>query len=432
MADAQTGESTSAKQTAAEREKRKTLHGEWRTPMPIVFIDDEERSVEGKRCYRGAERDNIRMNVERVQKKVGDQVKIERHITLEWYGDKEDGSVDLENLKFTMTGRANVRYDKIKWDNGCAWTRFGASEREKDDLKHGRTDASGGKKFQAEAQHSAPPPDFCTQAFPQKSLRREAAHLAPRPDWETQVAEVRKVMVQQLQEVEAKLVPRVFAPEAIHLAPPPAQDGAEADCAPPPPPQQGGEDTEEAAPAKVLAPEGLHGMMCCCGSKPQVLEEEPEEQPQEPLPEARDMAEGFFAPDQVEDIVDRINDVVGLWGVSEATEREFLKPPVVAMNKLVKAAMETFMNNPLMDLLSYLMDEAMDFGVKCQAIGRYINEQFIQPLCSSLVEGLTEGFQAIEWIKDQVSKVIMMVASMVTDHVVTKTVETLNESDYVD
>jgi len=429
-ADANTGGATAAKKTAAEREQMKTLHGEWRTPIPIHFVDDEDRSIKGKRCYRGLERDNIRLSVERVQKKVGHQMKIERHITLHWYGDKEDGSVDLKNERFTMEGKANTMFNKIKWDNGCAWTRFGASEKEKDDIRHGKVDPTSGKKFQTEARHSASPPDACTQAGPQKSLRQEAAHAAPRPDWETQVAEVRKVMVQQLRDVEAKLAPRIFTSDAVHGALPPKQDSGAACRAPPP--RLDGDDTEAEMPqVKTLAPEGVHGMMCCsfCGSRPQVLEDEDEDAP---LPEARDMADGFFAPDQVEEIIDRINDVVGIWGVSEESEREFIKPPVEAMNRLIKAAMESFMHNPLMDLLSYLMDETMDFRVKCQAIGRYIEEQFIKPLSNKLVDGLAETFQAIDWIKNQVTKVIMMMASMVTDEIVTKSVETLNESDYVD
>jgi len=180
----------------------------------------------------------------------------------------------------------------------------------------------------------------------------------------------------------------------------------------------------------LIASSGEHGMFCC-GSKPQT-QEDGIEAPEEPLPEARDMSEGFFSGDQVEDIVDRINDVVGIWGISEAKEREMIKPPVVAMNKLIKAAMEIFMNNPLMDLLNYLMDEAMDFPVKVRKLGEYINDQFVTPLAAALVDALSESFSAIEWIKDKVTQVVKMMSQMVTDEVVSESVKTIGDSDLVD
>merc|ERR1712032_784528 len=126
------------------------------------------------------------------------------------------------------------------------------------------------------------------------------------------------------------------------------------------------------------------------------------------------------------------NDVIGIWGVSESAEREFIKPPVVAMNKLIKGAMDTFLDNPIMDLLAYLMDEACEFAVKVKAIAMYLKERFVDPLCTALVERLSESFGAISWIKDQVHKVIAMMSQLVTDEVVSKSVETLGDSDLVD
>lgn len=271
------------------------------------------------------------------------------------------------------------------------------------------------------------------------------------PDWETQVAEVQKVMLQQLQEIEKEVeknrrekeerdgmaevepleepfgpdrqvraspYPRMMVPEATHTAFPPPEEG---------------QDTEAGARGgKVMNADAQHAMWncCACGNKPKVLEDADEVE--QPLPEARDMSEGFFDKDQVDDIIDRINDVVGIWGISEATEREIIAVPVQAMNKLIKGAMNTFLNNPLMDLLAYLMDDSLDFSVKCQAIGSYINEHFVKPLCGALVEALGSTFEAISWIKDQVTKVIMMMSQMVTNQVVSKSVEQMNDSDLVD
>jgi hypothetical protein len=418
--------------TQAERQKNKTLHGEWRTPMPIIFIDDDERSVEGRRCFRGEERDNVRVSVERVEKKVGKDIKVQRFVTLRRFADAEDGSVDLDNEVFMITGRANTKYDRIKWENGCVWIRtdVGAT------LQAGRS-----KLVTDEAEHGAAPPtdlvDSTPVAGPKKILRTEAAHRAPAPDWDTKLAEVRKVMMEQLKEVEANILQQKAGGavvEATHGAMPPC-DATQPDQPLPPFPESEQNtslpehDAEaEGPPQKILAPHGgsgEHGMWCC-SSKQKTDDYE------EPMPEARDMSEGFFNDNQVEDIIDRINDVVGIWGMSEATEREIIKPPVVAMNKLVKAAMELFMNNPLMDLLSYLMDEAMEFGVKIRKCAMYIHDHFVKPLTDALVDALTGEFECIEWIKDKVKRVIEMMSTMVSDEVVSKSVETIGDSDIVD
>jgi len=391
----------------------KTLHGEWRTPMPINFIDDDERSVEGRRCYRGEERDHVRLSVERVEKKIGHEVKVQRLITLRRFAQLEDGTgIDLDNEEFMMTGRANTRYDRIKWDNGCAWVRAGTG----DNLQRARAQ----NMASAEGEHSAAPPADSDMFVARKAvLQPEAMHRGAPPDWQTTVAMVTKAMQKEMEEAEARVANRktMEAEAAAALATPA--------------PQQVGEDVEVEGPPRILiASSGEHGMFCC-GSKPQT-QEDGIEAPEEPLPEARDMSEGFFSGDQVEDIVDRINDVVGIWGISEAKEREMIKPPVVAMNKLIKAAMEIFMNNPLMDLLNYLMDEAMDFPVKVRKLGEYINDQFVTPLAAALVDALSESFSAIEWIKDKVTQVVKMMSQMVTDEVVSESVKTIGDSDLVD
>lgn len=457
--------------TAADREARKTLHGEWRTPIPINFVDDNDRTdrMPDTRYFKGQKRDNVRLAVDKRKKQISeDQFKIERHITLTYYHRGSDGEVCLDQPLYSIEGRANPKYDRIRWTNGCQWVRAGACQRDREEIKKGRNTL-----IREETQMSAPP-DFDEldgirklddMHIPNLSKRFQSAarHSAAAPDWESTVAEVGRVMIAQLEEVERKFAlkeaelaaaldsqqqdtdlpaaspPRRFGPEALHSAPPPSS--LEVD-----------EDTEALLPpGKVLLPNGEHAMMSCmascgamCGSKPKTNDDDEEgdapliqQQTIEDLPEARDIKhEGFFGTDELDDIIDRINEVVGIWGVSEAKEREYIKPPVEAMNKLVGKAMSSFMNNPLMNLITFLIDDKMDFSDKCLCIGRYINEHFIQPLCNALVDGLASVFEkggsVFAWIKDQVKKVVMMMTQMVTDTVVTKSVEALNESDVVD
>jgi len=331
---------------------------------------------------------------------------------------------------------------------------------EKDAIKHGKGQA---KVMMEEPTTRSAPPDWDAFDVPvqaKKVFLPAAEHAAAPPAWtrDEKLAEIHRVMMEQMKSVDESIEnarqakalreeqartdtgadcegelrssrPARLATEACHTAPPPSvplQDAEE-------------EDTEAvAAGAKVLVPNGEHQMFCCgglCGKNPAVMDEGESEALviTEPIPEARDMEkEGFFGPEELEDVIDRINDVIGVWGISEETEREYIKPPVVAMNKIVAAAMNTFMNNPLMDLISYLMDEAIDFGVKCMKIGTYVKENFVDPLCHALVEKLQDFFAGIVWIKNQVTKVILMMSQMVTDQVVGKCVEQIGDSDVVD
>jgi len=293
-----------------------------------------------------------------------------------------------------------------------------------------------------EGEHGAAPPsdlvadDSSLVEGSKTDFRTGAVHRAAAPDFDTRLAEVKRVMWEQLKDAEAKMLQHhaAAAVEATHGAMP-TSEHIPAVRPMSPVPERGQntsvpeQDAEaEGPPQRLVAPDGVsgeHGMWCCASGKQQ-------DETVDELPMARDMSDGFFNDDQVEDIIDRINDVVGIWGISEAAEREFIKPPVVAMNKLIKAAMALFMHNPLMDLLSYLMDEAMEFGVKVQKCAQYIKDNFVQPLTDHLVDLLTGDFAAISWIKDKIRRVIQMMSTMVTDEVVTKSVQTIGDSDLVD
>lgn len=396
--------------TAAERQKMKTLHGEWRTPVPIEFIDDDERSVAGRQCFRGKERHEIRMSVERKEIKVGDIVKVQRYLTLRYYGRTADGHTDLSDERFSMTGKANIRYDRIKWDNGACWVRASVERQ--------MTGGKLTKMKQDEASHSAPPPDFEAQPGSKKLMQKDASHAAPMTEWNEKVAEIGRVLVQQLQDVHHKQV--------MSEVPPPDHD-VEA------------RDIEAASRSeKVFASDASHAMFCNCFSKPQTLDEKEEkehlEEKAEPpvLPEPAPLEIGFFSAEQLDDIIDRINDVVGVWGISEEKEREYIKPPCMALNKMIKTAMDAFMDSPLVKLIQYMMDEALNVKEKAIAFGRYLHGHFIEPLTEALMKELAHSFETFAWIKNQVKKVMDMMSQMVTDEVMTRTVTTLNDSDLVD
>jgi len=192
------------------------------------------------------------------------------------------------------------------------------------------------------------------------------------------------------------------------------------------------DDALHGAPDDAVEPAPMCGFLC--GGSKKKSEEAQAAPPEEevPAPPPKDLSEGFFGEEEVESIIDRINDVVGVWGISEEKERTFIKPPVILMNKKIKVAMETFLNNPLIELFQYLCDQSLEVKHKAKMIGAYMHKNFIEPLQARLMEMLTEQFSAIEWMHDQVEKVVSMMSHMVADELMTKSIEQLNDAEVAD
>jgi len=192
-------------------------------------------------------------------------------------------------------------------------------------------------------------------------------------------------------------------------------------------------------PVPQIQEEAIHGAapFCgfMCGAKPMPAESaEGTEGAKDdaPIPPPKSLEEGFFPDSQIDDIVDRINDVIGIWGVSEETEAAVIKPQVVKMNKIMKVSMETFLDNPIIDLFQYLMDEGMSMMAKAKALGKYMHERFVIPLTEALMSRLVEEYKAVSWMKDKVTQVVQMMAQMVTDELMTRSVEQINDAEVAD
>jgi len=313
-----------------DNQAAKTLLGKWRTPLPIEFIDDPDTQVEGQRCF-VTKKGHIKISVEKKIIELNDSKKVQRFLTL-----TETSS------GFQMTGKSNIKYDRITWDNGATWARYGATKRDRDEID--------------------------------QDARAMSQHAGGEPPVEYQDA----------------VLPAGLC--SLFLC------GSQA----------------RACIGDIAMP--VYGRSATADAPP---------------PRPSDLSEGFFNNDDIEDIIDRINEVVGIWGVSEDTEREYIKPPVIALNKLIKSAMESFMDSPLVDLFQYIMDEAMDVMEKAKRIGQFLSEKIVQPLTAALMERLTDDFKALSYVRNQVDKMVRMMAHLVTDQLVTKTVEQLQDSDAV-
>lgn len=316
----------------------KHITGKWLTPTPITVIEHPEQEDDGddKQLYTTV-RGHFVITVTRKTVTIGGQDKIQRH--LELVEQLEDG-VSLE----TFTGKANIKCDRITWDNGACWTRPGATAKDKARMKAEEATAGETKIFEPVIDHGAPPdaagqPVCCGFLF-----GRGGGAIEDGP-----------------------------APEGAPAEAGPPDEAA--DDGPPPPPK------------------------------------------------------GFLSDDQIEDVIDRINEVVGIWGVSEATERAFIKPPVEMMNNAIAECLKLIMHNPLVDLMTLMMDEAVEMEKKSAEIVAYLNEHFITPLANALTDKLGESFAQFEWIKDKLAKMISMMTQMVTDEVMSKSVEQLQDSD---
>merc|ERR1719469_1860162 len=121
---------------------------------------------------------------------------MERHVTLGYFGREAEGKVDLGNLMYTLHGKANLKYDKIRWDGGCVWCRVGATQLDQEAI------ARGGHLGVVESMHGKAPPREYAPASPQKRFQPSPSHAAAKPEWDAKVAEIRRVMMEQLAEVE--------------------------------------------------------------------------------------------------------------------------------------------------------------------------------------------------------------------------------------
>jgi len=361
--------------------KFKTLEGTWLTPLPVSFSQKDAESEGGVHVWE-TNRGHLRIEVVKQTIDLGERdgvpnMKVQRYITLkELIRISEDGE-ETEESNVVMYGLANLNYDRIRWNNGATWARSGTTKKDRDELA-----------AQAKA--------------------REEAEKAARDA-----------------EEEARPEPEAIDVE-VHGAPDDAAmpgGGGLFGCLCGASAKSKGTDPPAAAP--VEHGEADPEVPAVTEAEGEAKEEEAKEEEKEP----EDLSKGFFNDEDVDDIVDRINEVVGVWGISEEMEAEYIKPPVVMINKLIKVCMEGFLDNPIIDLFQYLMDETLDVMEKAKQIGNFLYEKMVKPLTAALVEKLEESFQAIAWIESQVHKVVLMMAQMVTDELVTKTVEQLQEAD---
>merc|ERR1712039_1104690 len=100
------------------------------------------------------------------------------------------------------------------------------------------------------------------------------------------------------------------------------------------------------------------------------------------------------------------NEVVGIWGISEEKEAEFIKPPVVELNKKIRECLLSFMDEKLVDLLQGLMDDDVDLDVKSKMLSEYMQERFVDPLTEQLNKKAAERFGGFSWMKNQLTRII--------------------------
>jgi hypothetical protein len=172
---------------------------------------------------------------------------------------------------------------------------------------------------------------------------------------------------------------------------------------------------------------------CLCfrsGGAPEPAPDAPQPVPENDAPDDDadpPIREGFLSDDQVDDVVDRINEVIGIWGISEEKEAEFIKPPVVEMNKRIRDCLKDMMDNQLVVLLGALMDDDVSPGKKSLLTSRYIRQTFVNPLTAKLMDQMSDKFHLPSFMSDQMEKMVKLVSEQVSDEVMSKAIEQLND-----
>mmetsp|Transcript_67511 Transcript_67511/g.187171 ORF Transcript_67511/g.187171 Transcript_67511/m.187171 type:complete len:219 (-) Transcript_67511:81-737(-) len=87
---------------------------------------------------------------------------------------------------------------------------------------------------------------------------------------------------------------------------------------------------------------------------------------------------------QVETVVDRINDAVNVWGLSESMERSLIEPPVRQVNGLLRESLRGVMMEDWQLALEALLDETKTPDSKISTVQEVLGRQLRDPLVQVL------------------------------------------------
>jgi hypothetical protein len=130
---------------------------------------------------------------------------------------------------------------------------------------------------------------------------------------------------------------------------------------------------------------------------------------------------------QVSCVVDRINETVDLWLLSEATERSIIEPPVRKTNEVLKESLQAFMAEDWVTAIATLLDDNKAPEAKTAEIQDIIAKNIRQPLIEQLngridVPVLSEGME---------EKLLGVIVEKVLDQIVELSVVGMEQTGFV-
>jgi len=145
---------------------------------------------------------------------------------------------------------------------------------------------------------------------------------------------------------------------------------------------------------------------------------------------AKDFA--FEQPDllsqsQVDIVIDRINESVNIWGLSESVERNIIEAPVTLVNGKLKEALASFMVEDWHQSIQVLLDETAAPDAKRDKLKDIFDRQLREPLAQAL-NGVIDIPMIGEGMED---KLFHMIVDKVLATVISTAVLSLEKTDMV-
>mmetsp|Transcript_98440 Transcript_98440/g.317362 ORF Transcript_98440/g.317362 Transcript_98440/m.317362 type:complete len:221 (-) Transcript_98440:102-764(-) len=130
---------------------------------------------------------------------------------------------------------------------------------------------------------------------------------------------------------------------------------------------------------------------------------------------------------QVNTVIDRINESVNIWVLTESMERALIEPPVRQVNGLLKESLRAFMLEDWAAAIEALLDESLPPDGKISTLSAVMGRQLREPLVEAL-NGRIDLPVIGEGMEEQL---LNTVVDKVLDSIVTASVQGLEETGFV-
>jgi len=134
----------------------------------------------------------------------------------------------------------------------------------------------------------------------------------------------------------------------------------------------------------------------------------------------------LFSEAQTAKIVDRINEKINIWGISEETERGLIEVPVNMVNSQLKDCLRSFMTEDWGMAMEVLLDDTKPAQAKQDILEEIFDRQLKQPLA----DALNGKFDIPLMGEDTEDKIFQLIVDKVLESMISIAVLSMEKTDY--